>query len=322
MANASKDLLSAAEVVVKSCLAVKPGEHFLIITDTEKRTIAEAIFEAGLKQGAEAMIVVIKPRTRNGEEPPKPIAEMWKQVDVYVAPTKYSLTHTQARKQATERGARGATMPGITEDMFVRTMGIDYEVVREYVEKMYEAVKNCKEVRVTSPSGTDITIPRGKRSFFKDTGIYHNKGDFGNLPAGEVYLAPEEGRASGRIVFDGAVAGVGVLKKPVEVVVERGYAVEFRGGDEADALKKLLESVGKREAFNLAELGIGCNPSAKITGYVLEDEKVFGTVHMAFGDNSTIGGVVQAGIHIDGIITEPTLEADGRVLIRDGKWLI
>lgn len=312
----------AAEVTVKSCLKVKPGEVFLVITDTETEVIGRAIAEAGWEVGAETIYVVMKPRTRHGEEPPKPVAEMWPHVDVFVAPTKYSLTHTQARKRATEAGARGATMPTITVDIFIEGMSVDYGVVKEYCERMKKALEGVKEVRVTSPLGTDISFSVEGREFLMDTGVLEERGAMGNLPAGEVFIAPVEGTANGVIVFDGSIAGVGTLKQPVRVHVKDGFAVKFEGGNEAKKFEQLLSSVGKKEAFNLAEFGIGTNPGARIVGNILMDEKVFKTVHIAFGDNSTIGGKVKAGIHLDGIIKKPTVYADGRVVIKDGEWTI
>ncbi|RLG88314.1 MAG: aminopeptidase [Thermoprotei archaeon] len=317
-----KKLRKAAEVTVKTCLGVKPSEKFLVITDTETEVIGRAIAEVGWDIGAETIYVVMKPRTRHGEEPPEPIAVMWPKVDVFVAPTKYSLTHTQARKKATEAGARGATMPMITVDIFIDGMSIDYSVVKENCDKMLRALKGAKEIRVTSPLGTDIKFIVEGRNFIADTGILTERGAFGNLPAGEVFIAPIEGTANGVIVFDGAIAGIGTLKTPVKVTVKDGYAIKFEGGDEAKKLEKLLASVGKKEAFNIAEFGIGTNPGAKIVGNILMDEKVYKTIHIAFGDNSTIGGKVKAGIHIDGIITKPTVYVDGKVIIKDGEWLI
>jgi len=312
----------AAEVTVKTCLGVKAGEKFLVITDLDTEVIGRAIAEAGWDVGAETMLVVMRPRTRHGEEPPEPVAVMWSKVDVFVAPTKYSLTHTQARKRATEAGARGATMPMITLDVFVEGMSIDYNVVKSNCDKMLRALEGAKEVRVTSPTGTDVRFSVEGRRFIADTGILTEKGSFGNLPAGEVFVAPIEGTANGVVVFDGAIAGVGMLKAPVKVLVEDGFAVGFEGGDEAQKLKQLLDSVKMREAFNVAEFGIGTNPGARIVGNILMDEKVYKTVHIAFGDNSTIGGNIRAGIHLDGIITRPTVYVDGKTIMRDGEWLI
>lgn len=315
-------LKKAAEVCVKTCLGVKPGEKFLVITDTDTEIIGRVIAEAGWDVGAETIYVVMKPRTRHGEEPPEPIAEMWKYVDVFVAPTKYSLTHTQARKKATELGVRGATMPMITTEIFIEGMGVDYNVVKRNCDRLIKALEGAKEIRVSSPAGTDVKFSVEGRKFIADTGILTEKGAFGNLPAGEVFIAPVEGTATGVIVFDGAVAGVGVLRTPIRITVKDGLAVKFEGGDEAKKLEELLKSVGKKEAFNIAEFGIGANPGARIVGNILMDEKVYKTVHIALGDNSTIGGKVKAGIHLDGIITKPTVYVDNRIIIKDGEWQI
>ena len=312
----------AAKNVVETCLGVKQGEKFLIITDTETKEIGEAIFTAGLEVGAETILVVIKPRSRHGEEPPEPIAVMWPTADVYVAPTKFSLTHTQARLKATEKGARGVTMPGITKEIFTTTLAIDYSRVKELVDKMADAMEGGKTVRITSPNGTDITMSIEGRKIFRDTGIVRERRGFGNLPAGEVCLAPVEGTTNGVIVFDGSMAGVGVLKSPIKVIVKDGFAEKIEGGEEAEKLKQILESVGKKETYNIAELGIGANPNAHVMGNVLVDEKVYGTVHIALGDNTVFGGNVKAGIHLDGVIKKPTLIVDDKTLIKDGTWLI
>ena len=318
-------LEKAAETVVKTCLNVKPNETLLVITDTEKEKIGRAIFEAGLRVGCEALLAVMKPRSRHGEEPPKPIADMWAAVDAFAVPTKFSLTHTQARKNATAKGARGATLPMITEEIFVETMGVDYYEVKKKCEQMREAFEGVKQVEVRSPLGTSLTMSVEDRERLMDTGILHGKGAFGNLPAGEFFIAPVEGTANGLAVLDGSIAGIGVLKEPVRVEVKDGYAVNISGGAEAEKLKEILSSAPeayRKEAYNIAEIGVGCNFGARVVGNVLEDEKVYGTVHIAFGDNSTIGGKTVAGIHIDAIITKPTLLVDGKEIIKDGKWLI
>lgn len=311
----------AAEAAVRTCLDVKPGETFLVITDTEKEGIGKALFEAGLDADAEVLLALMKPRSRHGEEPPGPIAKMWSRVDVFAAPTKFSLTHTQARKNATAAGARGATMPGITEEMFLETMGIDYGKVKESCERLNKAFEGAKIVRVKSPQGTDMTASIENRVAIMDTGRLHNKGDFGNLPAGEVFVAPVEGTAQGVIFFDGSVAGIGTLDEPMKVEIKDGYATSITGGG-SEQFKKLLESAGGKEVYNIAEIGVGTNPGARIVGNILEDEKVYETVHIALGDNSTIGGKVKANVHLDGLIKKPTFILDDKEIIKDGKWLI
>ena len=318
-----KLLLKTAENLVKTSLAVKPGEKFLVITDIETYPIGKAFFDAGVKASCETILMVITERTRHGEEPPDPVAKAWEQANVYIVPTKYSLTHTQARKAATQAGARGATMPMITVPMFkTGAITADYSKVSKLCEQMGTLMDNAKEVRITSDAGTDITMSIEGRMKERDTGLLLKSGDFGNLPAGEVFCAPVEGSANGTLVFDGAIASVGMLKKPVTVTVEQGFATKMTGGPEATKFDTLLAGVKKKEAYNVAELGVGCNPNARLIGIILEDEKVYGTVHVAFGDNSTFGGNVQAGIHLDGIMRKPSLFLDEKPVIEKGTWTI
>ncbi len=307
---------------MEKCLNVQKNELFLIITDTETEIIARAIFEEGLRIGAETIITVMKPRAHHGEEPPKAIAELWKNSDVYVAPTQYSLSHTQARKDASQCGARGATMPGITIDIFMEALSTDFNYVKQLNEKLSKLFEGKEKVRITTKMGTDISFSIKGRKFILDNGLLHNKGDFGNLPAGEIYIAPVEGTANGKIIADGSIASIGKLRNPVEVVVKDGYAVEINGGEEAFMFKKILESAETKEAFNIAEFGIGTNPNAKVIGNILEDEKAFHTIHIALGDNSTFGGKVKAGIHLDMVIKNPTVTADNTTIIEEGNFLL
>jgi len=174
---------------------------------------------------------------------------------------------------------------------------------------------------VTTALGTDITMSLEGRQCHEDHGIVRNPGEFTNLPAGEAYLAPVEGTARGRIVVDGSAAGVGIVKQPITLIVEAGYATEITGGAEADKLKEITAEFGK-DGRNIAELGIGTNDKAILTGLVLEDEKVMGTVHIAIGDNASMGGKVSVPSHLDLVIKAPTLLLDGREIIKDGKLLV
>jgi len=310
-------LEDGAKTAVNICMGVKKGEKVLIITDTMKEKIGEALFQAAVNTRAEAMLIKMLPRTRHGEEPPKPIAELMKHVDVIIAPTEYSLTHTQARKAANRADVRIATMPGITEEMLsTGGMTADFREVEKTIKKVYKIIKDSKKAEIKTGLGTAITLGLENREWIADdTGICHKKGAFTNLPAGEIFIAPGEGTANGIVFIDGAFGGK--IDKPVKIVVKDGFAVEI--GD--DNIEKLLDKRGKY-GRNVAELGIGMNPNARIIGNVLEDEKVLGTVHVAFGDNSTFGGKVSCGIHLDGIIKNPTLKIDDKTILDKGKLVV
>ena len=318
----NEKLMSAARIAVNDCMAVKPGESVLVITDEPARSIGHALWEAAKESGAESMLTEITPRESNGEEPPEAIAGLMKAVDVVLIPTSKSLSHTDSRREASKAGVRIATLPGITEDMMIRTLNADFNEIAEKSNKIAEILSNSTNVRVTSEKGTDINLVLEEREGHPDTGLNHSSGDFSNLPAGEAYAAPLEGKSSGVVVMDGSMAGVGILENEViKITVEDGYATEISGGKAAQKLESIMKPHGK-EAYNLAELGIGTHDKALITGNVLEDEKVIGTVHIAFGDNKSMGGVIRVASHLDGVITKPTVEADGEVIMRDGEFLI
>jgi leucyl aminopeptidase (aminopeptidase T) len=312
--------MAGARTAVNTCLKVRKGEKAVVVTDILKEDIGEAIHWAAREAGAEAILVKMLPRTRHGEEPPEPVAAIMKTADVVIAPTAFSISHTQARKDASLAGARIATMPMITEEMMSRGgMTADFRQIRRHADRLVRQVGNPRTVRVTTPDGTDIRFSVEGRKWVADTGLLHNKGDFGNLPGGELFLPPVEGTAEGVIVVTGALAGIGILKKPVRVAVRNGLGKEISGGPQAKAFEKMLTKAASRldhpdNAYNLAEFGIGLNPKAKLIGNPLEDEKVIGTIHFALGDNSTFGGNTKAGIHVDGIILRPTIEVDGKVL--------
>ena len=143
------------------------------------------------------------------------------------------------------------------------------------------------------------------------------RGSLGELPAGEAFIAPIEISGEGSIVFDGALAGYGMLREPLRVTVSGGYAIEA-AGEAAKWLLRTLDEGGPTGRL-IAELGIGTNPQATLTGHILEDEKVVGTAHLAFGTSASIGGANVSAVHIDGILLQPTIELDGRPLIRDGE---
>jgi len=311
----------AARIVVEECLGVKKSEEVLIIVDKKSRRIGKALFDAAKSLGAEAVLIEMLEREAHGSEPPRMVAEAMKSADVIIAPTSKSLTHTKARVEANKSGARIASMPTITEEMMARTMSADYAKIKERSLKFRNLLSKGSEVRLTTPAGTDLTFSIAGREAMADTGILHDKGAFGNLPAGEACLAPVEGKTSGVAVIDVVMAGVGLIKTPIKLVVKDGYVTKISGGAEAKALSKLLAGKGE-EVKNIAELGIGTNEKATPSGSPLEDEKVIGTVHIGIGDNIIFGGKVKAPMHLDGIMKKPTLVIDGKTVIKDGKHLI
>ncbi|MCX5801776.1 MAG: aminopeptidase [Candidatus Eisenbacteria bacterium] len=314
-------LLRAARTALVDCMGISKKEVLLVIMDEPLREIGYVFWEAGRRLGIESILVEMIEREMHGSEPPDAIAKLMAGVDVVMAPTNKSLSHTNARRAACDKGVRIATLPGITVDSMRRTLAVDYKnKVKGPTERLAKLLSAASQARVVTPAGTDITMSLKGRDGEADTGIAHTGGDFTNLPAGEAYIAPMEGTANGKIVADGSMAGVGLLRKPLTIHVKNGYAVKFEGGKDADTIRRLVNKVGKL-GCNIAELGIGTNVKAHIVGNVLEDEKAIGTVHIAIGDNRSMGGKVSVPLHLDAILRKPTLSLDGKVIMKDGRMM-
>jgi leucyl aminopeptidase (aminopeptidase T) len=270
------------------------------------------------------MIKIMHPRAGHGVEPPRTVAKAMAEADVVFCPTEKSLTHTDARREACEKfGSRIATLPMITEEIFIRGLLADYQDIKKRSERLLALVNDAKIAKVTTPSGTDLTIDLSNE-FEADVGIIPEKGMYSNLPAGEVCGAPKEGTTEGVLVINQMGE---IITEPTRIEITRGTAVKIEQNQSGARLQKLLDEAVTRDknrnAFNIAELGIGTNPSAQLSGCVLEDEKVLGTVHIALGDNTSYaGGKTAASIHEDGIILKPTVTLDGKGIMKDGKMLL
>ncbi|HOV37221.1 MAG TPA: aminopeptidase [Spirochaetales bacterium] len=236
--------------------------------------------------------------------------------------------------------------PGITRDCFIRTVPVDYQKMKTDCEALKTILDRATSLVVENPNGTQVCVGTAGRTSFTDDGDFSRPGTGGNLPAGETFLSPVVGSAEGTIVFDGSIAsygGVIQIQTPIRVHLEKGYVVSVEGGSEAKELETALEkaaqsarsfeAAGKlkagegeryaRNARHLGELGIGVNRQARITGNMLEDEKVYGTCHFALGSNYDEDA--PALIHLDGLVSRPTIytetgEGKRELVMKEGRF--
>jgi leucyl aminopeptidase (aminopeptidase T) len=312
------DLDRAVRAVVRDCLGVKQGEEVLVIANPATQGLGEHMREEAADAGGDAVLALISERASHAAEPPRSVAEAMAAANVILAPTVQSLSHTAARKRASEAGARCATLPGVSEEMLARVMSADMEGLRRKGQAIAEALDLASEAHVTSERGTDLRLDLSGRKAIPDAGELTETGAFGNLPCGEGFIAPVGG--NGTLVIDGSMAGIGLVDEPVELVIEDGHLTSARGG-QGMAFMELLTEHGE-DGTNVAELGIGTNEKAKLTGEILEDEKILGTCHVAFGASAAIGGTVQVPVHLDCVVMKPTVELDGEAIVRDGELLV
>ncbi|MEF8883502.1 MAG: aminopeptidase [Haloarculaceae archaeon] len=306
-------LRAPAETAVEQCMNLQPGESCAVLTDDERQAIGEALYAVASEITDDAVLVRYPPGDQHGAEPPEPVAAAMAGADVVLAPTTKSLSHTEARTAANEAGARVATLPGITDGVFLMGLDADYDSIRQECERVRDQVAGADQVRVTTALGTDITFEPGTREWQLDTGIVHDPGEMSNLPAGEVFVSPET--ATGTYVVDGTMMPHGKLDgQTLEFEVEDGYVTRISDDAVRAEVEDAAAEVGDA-AYNLAELGIGTNLAVEdLVGSVLLDEKAAGTVHVAIGDDHGIGGDTHAPIHLDGIVTDPTVYADGGIV--------
>lgn len=313
----SEERIEISKNVLIDCLGLQAGESLVVVADDSRKHLAESLYEAGKRLGAESMLMVMQERSKSGEEPPASVATAMMNASVAICVTRYSLTHTAARKQAAAAGTRVATMPGITEDMFTHgAITAEYSKVKELTEYVTSLLTKASTVRIEKEDYS-LSFSIEEREGVPSTGLYLNPGESGNLPSGEAYIAPMEGTAQGQIVIDGSIAGIGALDSPLLLNISEGRLVAAEG----DTAPELLLMLGDGDGRMLGEFGIGTNDKARITGIVLEDEKVYGTIHVAFGSNNTFGGTVAAGVHIDAVVQKPDVYLDDVLIMRAGELL-
>lgn len=308
--------LKSADIILRQCMNLRKNESCLVVTDSKLKHIGNVLYNNSSRITKNSKLTLTKIPKYHGTEPPKHVADEMLRYDVILLATTKSLSHTKARKDASNKGARIASMPGITKEMMERTLNVDFHKIKNLNNKLIAKLKNKNKVRITTRNGTDIQFYTKGRKWIGDDGIYNKKGAFGNLPAGEIFIAPLEGKTNGRIIVDASVGGIGKVDKNAEIMVKNGFIADVIGGKVA---KKFKESLKNKLCRNVAELGIGTNYKAKITGNVLEDEKVAGTCHIAFGNNKHFGGKIDVPFHVDVVIKKPTICADDRIIMKNGK---
>jgi leucyl aminopeptidase (aminopeptidase T) len=314
------DLERAVHAVINECLGVREDESVLVVCNPATIGLAERLRAEVGKLGAEGMTMLMTERAAHGTEPPAAVAAAMRLVDVLLCPTVQSLSHTAARRHATDAGARAATLPGVTEEMLARVMSADVEGLRRNGRALAELLTAGSEATITDANGSDLRLGLGERAAIPDDGDLTAPGAFGNLPCGEGFIAPIEGTSEGRLVVDGTIGGIGRVSEPVELTVAGGHLTAASGA-QGERLMEML-ATGGPQGTNVAELGIGTNEKAILTGELLEDEKILGTCHVAFGASAGIGGTVQVPIHIDVVVMRPEVAIDGRVVLRGGELLV
>lgn len=305
---------------------LKPEEKALIVCDTDNLALAKVLAYAIKSIGAEYSICIMEPRSTHGENPTDAIAAAMQEVDVIFAPTRFSLSHSEARIRANEKGVRFISMPDYSEDMMKKGCALDADFlgIYETVKKLQKILTDADEIHITTEAGTDMTVQTAGRIGNEVSGVCRTPGTWGSPPNIEVNVSPIENQSEGVVVVDGSIPmpEIGVLSEPVILKIENGKIIDCSGGPAAETFRKLLRIEENPANDTLAEFGIGLNNMAVLKGSMLEDEGAYGTCHFGFGFNKDQGGMSDASVHIDCVYKNPDVIVDGKKIIQKGILII
>ena len=328
-ANTVEKMARSARTVIDTCMDVRRGENILIICDPTTTEIGQSLHDAASLRSDRVLLVVMPKGRHHGDEPPAPVANLMRQQQVVIAPTRYSLTHTKAVRQAIKDGSRVATMPGMTVEMFTEGgMSADFNIIKKNIGEMSNLLRRKRIINVKSDTGTNVTFEVNWREWkLDDNGIYNRPRMLTNLPAGKIFTLPREGTMNGTIVIDGSWDS-DLVDEPVVLQIENGLVVDVKGGTAAAQIRqtfgeaaKRLKSKDQENVWTIAEFGFGMNPNARVAGNVLEDEKRLGTAYFSIGDNTTLGGSAAVGIQISGVLERPSIWMDETLLFEEGQFV-
>ena len=321
------------ENVVHVCMGIQPGERVLLITDealsAEQELLAQAI--TAVKPGT-IVRWTLPERQRPLKIAPKDILECARTFDVGIQFLGYTSTPEQPYRfsllQAAADGGQIRFAVGLNIDQAIidNELNADYKEISAITYRLRDVLQGKSQVHISSPLGTDLSFSIEGRQVAIDPGLIREPGYY-NLPAGECYVAPLEDSANGVLVVDKSFPGI-LIAQPIQLTFKNGRVVDIQGGREAAQLLTIIEEGEQKPNGEgcrvIAELCIGTNTAARITGNVMTDEKVMGTIHIAIGHNAVApyNGQNTAPIHLDGVMGVPTLVVDGITLIDGGQYLV
>jgi leucyl aminopeptidase (aminopeptidase T) len=330
MENRDK-MLSAASGAMEYIFNPGPNDKVLILTDTNSAAIAEAFKQASIKKGCTVESYEIKSNERPLIEIPEELEKLLQGKTIVLNIISAYAEEIPFRikwlfKIEENKLLKTGHMPGITEEMMLNSVNVDFGAMKAMAGNLINALKNTVRIHITTDKGTDLLLGVAGRKFVGDIGVEAT--GMCNIPCGEIYCAPLETEANGVIVFDASIGDVGLLKQPLKVYLNDGKIIKLESNDR-ELEKRIAELTDvDDEARVIGELGIGVNAGARITGNMLEDEKTLGTAHIAFGNNEDFpgGGKNRSKIHRDYLMFKPTIEAQyanggKKLLMKNGQLL-
>ncbi len=326
------ELAISALKLVRDVMKVRKGEEVLITADTGSDwRVVEAVAKAAAEVEGKPLVAWYKQPPGVGKAadphiPLKILRNSIKESDVWIELNKSWLLYSTPYEEAMKAGrTRYICLVGMDTDMIIRNIGaVNIELLYEFQNKLAEITRNAKHMRITSPAGMDVEFDNDPQRPVLTEGEVKGPGEY--MLFGQVDWAPVEDSINGVIVFDGSVwppQELGLLNTPIKLYVREGRVQRIDGGPEAKVFESWLKSFNDPGMFMIAHLSYGCNPGAKLTGNILEDERVWGVVEWGLGFQSPTfkGKLGPAASHTDGISLSPTVYGDDVKIIENGEYV-
>ena len=326
-------IIPGARVAVRTCMNVQSNDRVLILSDKVVEEIGQALAQEAEATGAPTKLLLMEdfgPRPMLSAPPAllEAIRDFNPSVTFLAAsgqPGEVAFRMEVGALLRNELNVRHGHMPGITKQLMREGMNVDYQRIHDITYRVYDIARQAKTIHVTTPSGTDLTAEFDPElRWIPSHGLYHNQGDWGNLPEGETFTCPAN--TNGVIVAD--ILGdyfsekYGLLETPLIVTIENNVVTDVQCENQAlaDEFNAYLDSDpnGRR----VGEFALGTNIAlTHLVGNLLQDEK-FPGVHVAFGNPYAhrTGASWVAKTHVDVIPTQCTIEVDGRRIMTDGVY--
>jgi leucyl aminopeptidase (aminopeptidase T) len=312
----------AAKNALKYVLEATSGESIVVICDDVFKDIGRAFAHGAIELGLWSRLELLEPK-KERTSVPKHLVEIVsnQKADIYINLLRGNSGETPFRiqliKMETRNKARLGHCPGIALDMLTKGALArnekDYTEMQKFAKKLSQKCEDARAIRIKTPTGTDLFMGVEGRSFFTDTKIDWKTLKWMNLPVGEVIVGPQETSLEGILVCDNAVGGIGITKNPLTITAKNGRAVSVKT-QEKTVLKAVKRSLKTDEWSEfIGEFAFGINPKARLTKEFLETEKIKGTCHIAFGNNSDFpGGKNTSANHMDFLMKKPTVDIIGK----------
>jgi aminopeptidase len=327
---------------------LKKGTNVLIWTDNKEGSvaprIAKTLYHSLEKIGCNISLIVGKPVKKIGlasKQANKAVFSLSKgDVFALIASAGKGYTHKNGERVMIKKLIRmnefrmismlalGSIKPRKV-NAFLNSFNHNQKEVEELNKTIARAMKKTNEVRITCPKGTELELEIGNRPIIMNHANWKEYST--NYPVGETYTVPIEDSAVGKAMISSyKVSGKTVLpKKPVEMIFEEGLLIETTGKEMAHNVNMAIKANKKFKTKNpedaprtIAEFAIGTNKKASIVGAMICDEKVYGTCHIAIGNNKHMGGQNYCLGHFDNVILKPTIYFDDKIIMKDGKLLL